>query len=84
MRLRATTALVRNLMAVRGFSVRELADKAGTTKSKISDLITGKTVNCTPVVASGLEAALGVQAGLLFVEVLTALPTSVPDVAEVA
>ncbi|MFD6155102.1 helix-turn-helix domain-containing protein [Nocardia sp. NPDC060256] len=64
-RLRSQTAL-RDAMTTKGWSVRQLADRAGCGKSIIGLLRSGARRSCSPELAAKIAAALEIPTHELF------------------
>lgn len=73
MRLKVDKRVVSGLITARGMTYRSLAAAAGTNPSFVSDLANGKRLDVTEEVASGLEMALQVAPGTLFMQVCMSL-----------
>lgn len=73
MRLIVDKRVVRGLITTRGATYRSLATAAGTSATSISELANGRRVDTKEPVAKGLEDALRVPPGTLFMQVRTSI-----------
>lgn len=61
-----STALLRELVKAKGYSVREMADRLPCGKSMISALMTGEKKTCSATLATRISEVLGVAPQVLF------------------
>lgn len=59
-------AMLRQYMEFKGLTIRQLADRAGVSRSTIGHLVSGERSNAKAQTARKIEEALGAPNGLLF------------------
>lgn len=59
-------AMLRQYMEFKDLTIRQLADRAGVSRSTIGHLVSGERSNAKPQTARAVEEALGAPNGLLF------------------
>jgi len=59
-------AMLRQYMEFKDLTIRQLANRAGVSRSTIGHLVSGERSNAKPQTARAIEEALGAPSGLLF------------------